>query len=372
MPVTRRDLGTRDALTDTATLGHLDTTSFLFDDENKMSDQSTPVPGKTFPTYLQMHTTPDNFPTLRPIGRPNESTPSSNALDLANSRTSDVGNNNGGWPSFTSNRQSMPLPSSLTASDSIATFLPPPTTSGTTTPSKTGTGNRHSMNAMVAPHADSKRPGLLPSPPTSTNSTKSGSSFSTSSVPTMATVSNGTPNKPAANASAEQRLHQHNLSLGRIPTSALNSNRQSREYPSPESTRNDEQTSHMASLSSILQAGASSFGPGSVGLSSPESRVSSTQQNAHAFNNNSQAQTGGHGIASPQTLSALMGTMQLQSPNQYTSVPNLAESVGYNPFQQMPPQRLPDNQTRVMQQRRTQNSEGGESSVSAVSVPSSC
>lgn len=338
-----------------------------------MSDQSTPVPGKTFPTYLQMHTTNDNFPTLRPVGRPNETTPSSNALDLANSRNSDVGSNNGGWPSFTSNRQSMPLPSSHSAADSIAAFLPPPNSSGSTTPSsKTGTGNRHSMNAMVAPHADSKRPGLLSSPPTSTTSTKSGSSFSTSSVPTMATVSNSTPTKSVANASAEQRLHQHNLSLGRIPASAVNSNRQSREFPTPESTRNEEVNNHMASLSSILQAGAATFGPGSVGLSSPESRGSSIQQNANAFNNNSQAQMGGHVMTSPQTLSAMMGTMQLQSPPQYNPVPSVAENVGYSPFQHMPPQRLPDNQTRVMQQRRTQNGEGGESTLPAVLTYSPC
>ena len=114
----------------------------------------------------------------------------------------------------------------------------------------------------------------------------------------------------------------------------------------------------MASLSSMMQSNVAPFGGTSTVLSSPQSQASSISQNLNAFNSNNQVQSNGYSISSPQSLSAMMNNVQLQSPPQFNAVQSYAQPYGYNPFQQMPVQRLPDNQTRVMQQRRNQNGDG--------------
>lgn len=117
------------------------------------------------------------------------------------------------------------------------------------------------------------------------------------------------------------------------------------------------------------------FGPGSNHISSPEPQNVSVHQNFNAFNNNStqsnfnanidtsggaagQTAFNGYGMTNHNTLNTLMGNLHLQNQAQYNQPQGYSQNVGYNPFQQMPTQRLPDNQTRVMQQRRNQNGEG--------------
>lgn len=369
MPVTRRDRTYRNGLPDLNSFGHVDTTSFLFDDD-KQSDQNTPV-AKQFPTSWHVQTTQDNFPTLRPAERAADPVAASSFLDLGEEQ-------DGGWPNFSSNnnkRQSVPpLSTYHVSADSTSSALPPPSLSGSNTPSKSNSINRHSMGARIGmpPTSETKRPGLVASPP-SASSVKSGSSFSTSSVPTIGSIgkSNNIASKNGVNSSAEQRLHQHNMSLGRIPASAANSNRQSRDYSSSTIAKaEDSSQPPMPSLASTLQNSATAFGTTGEELGSPTlTQASNFPNGAHVYNGTLQSPQGGHNMPNLQALSAAMNSIQLQqAQSPYSGMQGMSYG-GYNPFNAMPPTRLPDNQARVSQQRRIQ---GGDGTSSFLQVADPC
>lgn len=174
----------------------------------------------------------------------------------------------------------------------------------------------------------------------------------------MRSTTNGTStsNTTTANTHAQQHLHNHNASLGRIPANAVN-NRISREMSSPEITPLRElQNGGYQSIQSALSGNAPPFGP-ALSQGGPQSNVAGVappngqQQYMSGYYN------GGYGMQ--------MMTMGMQNMN-------LAPQPGYsahNPYAYSnmyaapppPPQR--DSQARVIQQRR-QNDGDGKISIS--------
>lgn len=129
------------------------------------------------------------------------------------------------------------------------------------TPTKTNNSNRHSLGAHSTLSTTPKRPGLMASPPATTADTsgstpKVQSSYSTNDIPTVKSTGTTPSQIQNNNATAEQRLHSHNQSLGRIPPGASisNSKRQSREITSPIDSQGEDPTTNLQSLSSVLHS----------------------------------------------------------------------------------------------------------------------
>lgn len=178
------------------------------------------------------------------------------------------------------------------------------------------------------------------------------SSYSANDVPTMRSTNNG-PNSNAntPNSHAQQHLHNHNASLGRIPPNAM-SNRVSREMTSPEITPLRElQNGGYQSIQSALQGSAAPFGPALTQSSS---------------------QAGVAGVAPPNGQQQFMSgyyngsgyNMQMMNMNMQNL--SMAPQPGYSPHNPYaygnmyaappPPQR--DSQARVIQQRRQNDGDG--------------
>lgn len=216
--------------------------------------------------------------------------------------------------------------------------------------------NRHSMEASLAayskanlsnqPLTDTSRPSLTTIHP----------SYSTNDVPTLKNASSSTDVTPPK-THAQQHFHNHNASLGRIPPNMMG-NRHSRELSGGDNRR-DEQASTYQQLSSALQASAAPFGP-PLAVASPNESSSSQMP---SFNNGmvfqSQPFFGGYGV---QTANNGMNSMQpIGNPLAFHNQMQVfqPQQNGYPQFPNYGSQgRYPDNQARVMQQRRVQNGDG--------------
>jgi hypothetical protein len=167
-------------------------------------------------------------------------------------------------------------------------------------------------------------------------------SFSANDVPTMKTLGSNTSTPQKPQDSQQQRFHNHNASLGRIPASAV-SNRQSRDIQA-ESTSQAPGTSY-PSIQSALQASAPPFGPSAT--------TSMYQQGMPAI-----APMGANPYAMPyynpynmQMLNMQMQNMQM-NPQAYGQNPY----ASYDPtFTQAP---FRDSQAKVIQQRRAHDGDG--------------
>jgi len=117
---------------------------------------------------------------------------------------------------------------------------------------------RHSLDSQYYDQDSTSTPVTSPhaTPP------KLHSSQSASEVPTMRSSMNGMSSvNTTPNSHAQQHLHNHNASLGRIPPNAMN-NRLSREMSSGEtSTLRDAQNGGYQSINSALQASTAPFNP---------------------------------------------------------------------------------------------------------------
>lgn len=417
MPVTRKDRNGADL---SSTIGPVNTTAFLFGDASSRSNnnnnnnhsgnhsnRSSTVRGG----FLQMNTNDDKFPVLirRETDGKLQLPPASNALDLASPDLADPDKTASGWPSF--NSRSQKSLSGIMSRNSIplaGTSSPPhtsvqPASSGDVTPTKL---NRHSMGPRIGqfPEAQRQNP---PAPSKSSDTTPSGgppklqSSYSTNDIPTVKNSVNANPyGQPSS--TAEERLHNHNASLGRIPRGAVGSNRTSRDFNkelshSPE-VRHEEP---IPTMQTVLQGSASNFtspvpAPASAVSSPPESMsagptspasfasplasLNNPNPNPNFYggygvqpNMNSAIATGMNGTNSMLGLNAMMGNMNMglagaAMPNQWNN--HAGQFVGGapgafgpgfspNPYQQYQAQngqqgRFVDSQARVMQQRRSQ------------------
>ncbi|KAF2145947.1 uncharacterized protein K452DRAFT_103838 [Aplosporella prunicola CBS 121167] len=373
----------------TSVLGHIDTTNFLFgdDDEKPRNKGYNPAASPDVKNYLQMNTTDDKFPILvrRDGDGPMQLSASSAALDLALSQSPGPEAESNGWSSFAPRHRqaqhSLPA-NNLRKADEFEGAG----SNGVETPRRSTVGNRHSMEVRFSPFGDSKRPGLINTPPNgATNGfPKLQSSYSTNDLPTISSVkaTNGINGNNAAptigvNSHAEQHLHNHNASLGRIPPTAVN--RHSRELSGTEN-RTEESKNTFRSIQSALQASAAPFGPSlpapnssAMASSSSSTITASSGTNATAVtsaamaqynNNNNNPYYGGYGM---QMLNMGMNQLQVNGQPPYNQMPMYGPSYGQfpqQPYQQYapPPQvqqppRFPDSQARVIQQRRMQNHE---------------
>lgn len=214
-------------------------------------------------------------------------------------------------------------------------------------------------------------------------------SFSANDVPTLKTVS-GAAVGTTPNQAAQQHLHNHNASMGRIPAGAL-PNRHSRELSSD---GRDVANVGYQSISSTLHASAAPFGPnmsqnpghlqaqppvltqaqqapamGTVANSQGLPSYNNGYYGPNGYNNPVPGGPGGPtGLAGPVNggyqgvplLSMQMQGMNLNGANGYSP----ANYAGYAPVYNSPQPR--DSQARVIQSRRQQDSEGRHPPISHV------
>jgi hypothetical protein len=348
------------------------TTRFLFGDEGAaLSPDVT--------NYLQMNTTDDKFPILvrrdeypglvspdkfldsSVVDRQMQLSASSAALDLALSQSPgpEALSSNGGWGAFTrqhrSSHSQQSLPLSISQAPTNGSVSNDPISPISVRP------YNHRQSLDLNFYDGSQEPtSQISSPPKMTQATppKLQSSYSANDVPTMRTNTNGISSVATTpNSHAQQHLHNHNASLGRIPPNAMN--RLSREMASPESaTLREAQNGGYQSIQSALQANAAPFGPSLSQMSqapvqSPMVSPTSQQQYPAAvpgyYNSNNY---------NMQMMSMNMGMQNMALNQPMYPGPNQYGAYGgqmYAPQSQGQPR---DSQARVIQQRRQNDGEG--------------
>ena len=210
-------------------------------------------------------------------------------------------------------------------------------------------------NASEAPATTNH---ILATPP------KLQSSFSANDIPTVKNVSGQTvmTGNTTTNHAAQQHLHNHNASIGRIPAGAV-PNRHSRELSADNNMAARESIGGYPSIGSTLQANAAPFGPVTQAQVPATSAPTVTSPApASAYNNGFY---GGSGYNAPNGANganyglplltmnmqglSLNGGGNLYSPQNYT---------GYGAVY-APPQQAPrDSQARIIQNRRQMDNEG--------------
>lgn len=372
MPVTKSRNGMPELLDQTGT------THFLFGPEDESA---------TSPKHF-MSSTEDNFPTLvrhdsfsakvsnssstiqlLPLladrqKQPMQLSASHAALDLAASQAPATDPNANGWSAFRQHRpsqQSLPMNTIQgNGSGSASTLSNPPESPISGRPShrnsldmKYYNEGQQDVNSQIA---SPSKYAVQSTPP------KLQSSYSANDVTTMrsgANNTNGVANiNTTPNSHAQQHLHNHNASLGRIPPNAMN-NRLSREL-SPTAT--EAQNGGFPSIQSALHASAPPFGPSlTQGVSpaqAPAGMVSPTAQSPYA------AQS----YYNPYNMHMMAMSMQnmQMSPQLYS--PNNPYAYQQPPMYQSPGPvavngRFQDSQAKVIQQRRQNDGEGKLSSL---------
>ena len=222
-------------------------------------------------------------------------------------------------------------------------FFPETTAAGTETP----------VSSMVSPPTSH----ILASPP------KLHQSYSANDVPTVKT--NGTTGLSAnTNNHAQQHLHNHNASLGRIPAGAMPS-RHTRELSNDTSSANGREPASYPSITSTLQASAPPFGPASTQpLQSSAASAPALTAPAPAMPYAFYPAPGYPGINGPPSgyaaLPMMMQNMSVANGNPAALYPQ-QNFTGYSPLYNPAPAPRPtgqDSQARVIQSRRQLDNEG--------------
>jgi Pumilio-family RNA binding repeat len=343
-------------------LGPLNTTSFLFDDNDDKRMSVGSQGGITSPqatSFLQMTPVDDNFPTLRSdvtsgivslcVGGCFASahfgaqlSANSAALDLANSRSPD----HESWASFTRPRpshQSMPQ-TGLNMFRPVLNSPPDERTMDmgiTQAPASIPKPQRHSMGVTFSGVGESSRyeqPGSNVISSATSRPMSLQSSYSTNDLPTVKNSSGIAIGTTLSKTYAEQQFHNHNASLGRIPSGAVNS-RQSRDFTSAAGTADFKREDHQG-MQSMLQASAAPFGPHMT--STAETNSQSTAVSLYTNPAGTPGAAGyGYSMGS-YNLSQTPANNQLQSLQ--AAYNSYSAYGGYG--------RLQDGQGRVVQQRR--------------------
>jgi len=205
-------------------------------------------------------------------------------------------------------------------------------------------------SSMVSPATSH----ILASPP------KLQQSYSANDVPTVRSAA-GTAGLPAnANNHAQQHFQNHNASLGRIPAGAMH-NRHSRELSNDSGLSNGREHGGYPSITSTLHASAAPFGPPStvaMGLSSAATIPAITSPTAPVpypyYAGSYPVQNGNNGFHG---LPMMMQNMSLGGGNPPPAYPP-QNYTGYNPLYTANSRQPQDSQARVIQNRRTLDSEG--------------
>ncbi|KAI9735250.1 MAG: hypothetical protein M1834_001840 [Cirrosporium novae-zelandiae] len=325
---------------DPESLGHINTTGFLFDDEDESEVKKNA--NRNVNSYLQMNSTDDKFPILvRRNDHPGFLSASSAALDLALSQSpgpEQETHNNEMWSSFARNRLSLQsLPQHST--DQLNNLL-------NNSPS-TRQNNRHSLDVKLGSIGENRKQNPISSPPSS-RPTSLQPSYSTNDIPTMKNGNFGAITPPRTHA--EQFFHNHNASIGRIPPNAIN--RRSRDL----SVGEQKPEEAMNALQSTLQASAAPFGPSISSTSSAGSASSGTTTPTPVTSpfSGTGGQYGGYGM-----MNLGMTSMQIANPLQMNNPIQqpLQMQNPLAPYQGYQVGRFQDSQSRVVHQRRTQNTD---------------
>lgn len=333
------------------------TAGFVLDDDDK-------------PTLAVEHT-PQKFPML--VRRSTGTQLQSDGPAYPALTSPDTDRQLGGWPTATHTpnhraRQSMPLNTiSNRSSVHTDTYDMSQLTSMMETPTKTAAKTRHSMEVNFGSQPfDSKRSSLLTSPSNgfSNGPPKLTSSFSTNDIPTLGGV-NGlvTPSKPAQSGlpktHAEQHLHNHNASIGRVPPNVVN--RHSRDASTD--LRPDETPKNFARpMTSVLQANAAPFGPTNGSMAPTNDTGYQSPQSNGATSPTSGAYYGGYGM--PMLNNAFAGFNLGSSQGQWAAQipPAMYQAPGLDMYHRAVntygTNRINDSQARVIAQRRQQQNEG--------------
>ncbi|KAL2066223.1 hypothetical protein VTL71DRAFT_2294 [Oculimacula yallundae] len=350
MPVTKSRNGMHEMLA----LDQTNTARFLFGE-----DESAPSPDVN--QYLDMNGAENKFPILvRREEYPGtmQLSASSAALDLALSQS--PGPDTNGWGAISRHRSSQSQQNILSINSqgqglSQANGPLSSNTNGSDSPLSARPSYRHSLDLKSYYDGGVQEPAQVSSPPKhQATPPKLQSSYSANDVPTMRSTTNGIPSaNTTPNSHAQQHLHNHNASLGRIPPNAM-SNRLSREMTSAESTTlREAQNGGYQSIQSALHASAPSFGPSlsQAGAQQPlqPAMVSPGAQQAYPvggyYNNYGMQQM----MMGMQNMS--VAQQPLYSPNNPYAPPQYAPPPMY-------PQAAPrDSQARVIQQRRQNDGE---------------
>lgn len=267
MPVTGHD---RKRNTTDFSLGPVNTTSFLFDDDEDptpLQSKSTATSPPNRKTFMQLQETADGFPKL--ISREYSDLAASAALDLALARGVEPQPQVTDRATGSRHRISLP-PTALSSNVNIA----PLNSILANADSKSTANNRRSMEVKFS--AETKRPSLMASPPHGVGANgmqKPLSSYSTSDIPTLKNV-NGeaagptTINSPPGQASTAGSTTSDRTSaiLSRNNSVSTNANRQSKEFSS--SFKPHESGDAFNSFSG-LHANAPPFGPMANGQDGP-------------------------------------------------------------------------------------------------------
>lgn len=383
-------------------LGHINTTSFLFgDDDDAAKKESATSPDVK--SYLQMNATDDKFPILvRRDDYPGvvsdlwtgidnleltafrQLSASSAALDLALSQSPGPESQSNGWPAFARHRpsqNSLPqnvfnaVPNGHTSNgNSLSGSQQPPEANGN--PRQL---NRHSMEATLASYAQSSLASQalsddsVPGRPMLANIQ---SSYSTNDIPTMKNTNGLETTITPPKTHAQQHFHNHNASLGRIPAHAINgngtgngagtgngngngnsnnNNRHSRDLSGGENRREEQQNGYNY-FPSGLQASAAPFGPSATAASPAESMPSAMAHINNPAQYPSPAYYGGYGM---QLMNMGMSQMQMNPLAFNNQMQAYSPQNAFSPYPNYGhPGRFADSQARVIQQRRLQNGEG--------------
>ena len=375
MPVTRRDLGSN-GLPDSNSLGHVNTHRFLFGDEEKPDQLSTTPRPKSF--FHQSDK--DDFPILlkRDMSGNMQYSTGANTFDLSSAEDSEPPSSQASkrsslHHSFSSqafNGLGLNGAAQLNNGDAGAYKVNQAAPTEAFVLPKTANTNRHSLGASTALSAGSKRPGPVVSPPSTMtddgrSTPKLQSSYSTNDIPTIKNTGNAASQLQNANVTAEQRLHSHNQSLGRIPpgASAFNSKRQSREFSSAGESPDTEQSVSMQSISSVLHGNVSGSQQGtSIGMTGDTidpSMSTGNQPNLSTtpFNQQGQYSNAGNSVNNQMNaISTAMNSIALGVPAQQwnptaqqwnsTAAPYANGYSGYNTAQNYANSRFSDYQAQ--------------------------
>lgn len=267
MPITGYDRKRNTA--DISSLGPVNTTSFLFDDDEDhplvhSKSNTTSPPNKHHRLSLQVGQTADGFPKLiRADQGINDLSPSA-ALDLALVHGVETQPQLTDRTTGTRHRISLP-PSALSSNGNIA----PLNSILANADSKSAATNRRSLEVKFS--TEIKRPSLVASPPRgmtngSIQKATTMSSYSTNDIPTLRSIngdsSGGTsvPPPPKQIGSIADSS-EHGGQLNRVTSVSNNINRQSQDFAAPIGKTEELNGQNFASHQSNLQASAVPFGP---------------------------------------------------------------------------------------------------------------
>lgn len=370
MPVTNLDYRSRADLPDLASvLGQIDTASYLFGDDEK---DHNPAASPDQKAYFQMSSTKDEFPILvrrDGAGNGTKLSASSAALDLALSQSPGPDGQSNGWRGSRHRQAQQSLPTNTFHKDDYETSQ----TNGNaeTTPTKNMANNRRSVEFNFSPMNNENKRSSFASP--TNGMPKLTQSYSANEVTTLkngAAVNgvNGV-NGFGFKSHAEQHLHNHNASLGRIPPNAM-SNRHSRELSAGFNKDQD-----YRSAQSGLHASAAPFGPAITSAAPPNNvagTVGSPAMSQYSTTSTANPPYYPYGMS---MLNGAMNGMSLGPGPQFGGPPNYGPNGMYglngmsgmnglngnmpsfhNPYAAYGPGgRVQDSQARVIQSRRLQN-----------------